>query len=84
MLKDFYLSAIYNTAPTKKTLKRFLNYDKLSVSDREMAVGAVSLSSSGCRYFNKTDKDILLGIWASTAVPVIFQLPHTSCSNARI
>lgn len=62
-------SGIFNSSPLLEFLKKLVDTEAIRNSGRHLEVGAVSIKTGKYRGFNETDPNILLGVYASTAIP---------------
>lgn len=74
----FGQKALYDTAPLRRLLKRFVDPAKLAASPVDLRLGVVSLQSGEFRTIDKSVPDIFNWVYASCAMPVFFDPLQTS------
>jgi NTE family protein len=71
-LAALWKPSVYNSRPLAKYLVSRFSLEKLQQSGKELRVGAVSMDTGDYRLFTEEDPDILQGVLASAAYPVMF------------
>lgn len=72
---QFWKKGLYNLSPLKKFLLTILDFDKIKKSNRQLSVGAVSISSGEYKVVNKNDENLIDMVVGSCSIPLLFP-PH--------
>lgn len=73
-------NSIYNSEPLRNILKTRLDLNKLSLSGKNLRIGAVSYETGEYKVVNESDPDLIAWIMASSAFPILFPM---ECINGR-
>lgn len=72
-IEGFWLkSGLYDTTPLHNYLNTNLNATAVHLSDRQLLMGATSLTEARYETFSQTDPDLVLGVLSSSAIPGLF------------
>ncbi|KYQ92003.1 patatin family protein [Tieghemostelium lacteum] len=67
-----FKQGMYNTEALSEFLHKYVNVEALQSSNRSLLIGATSLTTGLFTIFEKSDPNIIQGVYASAAVPGIF------------
>ena len=72
MAIGFFKKGLYNASALRKFIRKHVSVDLLR-SGKKLRVATVNLNTGGLRVFTEADNNILDGIYASAAYPVMFE-----------